>query len=62
MKLWACFICGADSECAHREVELMVWFRSVNQEQQEIERRRALNELRIEPKSATVGMPMKIAV
>lgn len=48
MRLWTCFICGVDWECEHREVELMVWFRGINRERQELERRRLL-EARIEP-------------
>ena len=62
MRLWRCFVCGADCECEHREVELMVWFRGTGKEREEAERHRLLDELRIGPKPELAPFKRKQAV
>ena len=58
MNLWPCFICGRESLCEHRELELMIWVRQVESDQQEYERRRYLEGLRM-PVASETGWPEK---
>ena len=33
MKLWACFVCGSEKICKHREPELVAWMAGISDEQ-----------------------------
>jgi hypothetical protein len=41
MMPWVCFCCGSRQDCAHREIELVVFVRQNNREQFAIERAQA---------------------